>query len=90
MTTAQQKASGGGLISNLVILVLLAATVGLYLMIVMDDDQGQYSQPMPQASIQVVEEQVSSVPAGAQTPEDLPDDQMQLIKQVFAPELLNN
>jgi len=90
MTTAQQNASGGGLISNLVVLVLLAATIGLYLMIVIVNDQEQYSKPVPQASIQVVEDQVPAVPTAAQTPGDVPDDQMQLIKQVFAPELLNN
>lgn len=90
MTTAQQNASGGGLFSKLVIVILLAATIGLYLMIVMVDDPGSYQGAAPQASIQVVED---PVPVGApvgQAPRDLPDEQMQLIKQVFAPELIKN
>lgn len=87
MTTAQQNASGGGLFSKLVILILLAVTVGLYLMIVVVEDQSLYSEPATQASIQVVEEAI--IPT-ARTPKDAPDDQMQLIKQVFAPELLEN
>ena len=87
MTTEQQISSGGGLLSKLVIVVLLAATIGLYLKIVMLEDQPQTVQRVPQASVQVVEDQVSSVPASAAPLKDLPDDQISLIKQVFAPEL---
>jgi len=90
MTTAQQNASGGGLFSKLVIVILLAATIGLYLMIVVVDDQGGYQGAAPQASIQVVEDQVPAGAPVAHAPRDLPDEQMQLIKQVFAPELLKN
>ena len=76
--------------SKLVIVVLLAVTIGLYLMIVMVDDQHVQMEPIPQASVQVVEDAIPGSPASAEAPKDLPKDQMQLIKQVFAPELRNN
>ena len=76
--------------SKLVIVVLLAVTIGLYLMIVMVDDQGLDKAPAPQASIQVVEDPVVPAAAVAPAPGDAADEQMQLIKQVFAPELINN
>ena len=74
--------------SKLLIIVLLAATIGLYLKIVMIDDPATVVGKPPQASVQVVE-----VPAPAATsaspaaPKALPEDQMQLIREVFAPEL---
>ncbi len=75
--------------SRLVIVVLLAVTLGLYLQIVLFDAGQTPVEPAPQASIQVVEDQTTTKPAagGAQA---LPDDQMLLIKQVFAPEMLAN
>ena len=73
--------------SRLVIVVLLAVTIGLYLKIVVMD-VGQ-AQPVsaPQASIQVVEVETAAPPA-APASKAVPEDQMLLIKQVFAPELL--
>ena len=73
--------------SKLVIVVLLAVTLGLYLKIVILDAQQAQLEPIPQASVQVVEGASAVAPTPAKA---LPDDQMQLIKQVFAPELLNN
>jgi hypothetical protein len=87
MTTAQQDASGVGMFSKLVIVLLLAVTVGLYLRIVVIDSASNQSQPMPRASVQVIEGNVASVPVAAVTPQPVPEDQMQLIRQVFAPEL---
>lgn len=75
--------------SRLVIVVLLAVTVGLYLkIVVMDAGQAQVASA-PQASIQVVEVETAATPA-APASKVAPEDQMLLIKQVFAPELLGN
>lgn len=90
MTTAQQGTSGGGIFSKLVLLALLAVTIGLYLRVVMFDAPPAQSPAAPQASVQVVEARVSDVPAAPVELRDLPADQMQLIIQVFAPELQQN
>ena len=75
--------------SRLVIVVLLAVTVGLYLkIVVMDAGQAQVVSA-PQASIQVVEVEAAATP-GASASKALPEDQMLVIKQVFAPELLSD
>ncbi len=85
MSTAQQDTSDGGLISKLMLVVLLAITVALYLRIVMLDPEVRQSAPAPQASVQVLEgDEPTTAPVPALTA--LPDDQMQLIMQVFAPE----
>jgi hypothetical protein len=76
--------------SKLVIVVLLAVTLGLYLKIVVLDEQQAQVEPIPQASVQVVEGASTGALTPAAAAKALPDDQMQLIKQVFAPELLNN
>lgn len=76
--------------SKLVILVLLAVTLGLYLKIVMLDEPASVAAKPPQASVQVVEVPdtgTTDAPAALKT---VPDDQMQLIRQVFAPELNKN
>lgn len=84
MSTAQQGSTGGGLFSKLVVAVLLAVTVALYLRIVMVDSAASPSAPGPQASVQVLEgNEAASAPMSALIA--LPDDQMQLIMQVFAP-----
>jgi len=69
--------------SKLVIVILLAVTIGFYLKIVMLDKQPVHQEPIQQASVQVVEGATAAAPA-----KDLPDDQMQIIKQVFSPELV--
>ena len=75
--------------SRLVIVVLLAVTVGLYLkIVVMDAGQAQVVSA-PQASIQVVEVEATATP-GESASKALPEDQMLVIKQVFAPELLGD
>ena len=73
--------------SRLVIVLLLAVTLGLYLKIVMFDARQAPVEALPQASIQVVEEQATAqtAAAGAQA---VPEAEMVLIKQVFAPEML--
>ena len=73
--------------SRLVIVVLLAVTIGLYLKIVMMDAGQAQLVSAPQASIQVVEVETAATPA-APASKAVPEDQMLLIKQVFAPELL--
>lgn len=88
MATTPGKMSGSGFVSNLVVLLLLAVAVGLYLRIVVIEGDRQYREAVPQASIQIVE--AHEAPAGEPNRilVPLPDDQMMLIKQVFAPELL--
>jgi hypothetical protein len=76
--------------SKLVIVVLLAVTLGLYLKIVILDEPQVQAESIPQASVQVVEGAGTGAPPSTAAAKALPDDQMQLIKQVFAPELLNN
>ena len=70
--------------SKLVIVVLLAVTLGLYLKIVVIDAGQEPLVAAPQASIQVVE-----VETAAPVSKEVSEDQMLLIKQVFAPELLD-
>jgi uncharacterized protein (UPF0333 family) len=74
--------------SKLVIVVLLAVTIGLYLKIVVMDAGQTQAVSAPQASIQVVEVETAAAPV-ASTSKAAPEDQMLLIKQVFAPELLD-
>ena len=76
--------------SKLVIVLLLAVTIGLYLKIVMVEGQHRSNEPMPQASVQVVEDAVPSTATTAEVPKAPPEDQMTMIKQVFAPELLKD
>ncbi len=90
MTTAKQGASGGGMLSKLVVVLLLAVTIGLYLRIVMVEGPATQGQAAPQASVQVTEGYATSPQANAVVLQDLPEDQMQLIIQVFAPELQQN
>jgi hypothetical protein len=73
------KAAGSGWFSRLVLLALLGLTVGLYLRIVMPP-AGQGTAP---ASLQVIE----SAPEPAAAMHPLPEDQMQLVRDLFAPEL---
>ena len=86
MTAAQQSASGAGLFSKLVVVLLLALAVGLYLKIVMMDDV-THDQSAPLASVQVLEGEETAASPEPAAPRDLPEDQMELIKRVFAPEL---
>ena len=74
--------------SKLVIVVLLAVTLGLYLKIVVIDAGQEQLVSAPQASIQVVEVETAAEPV-APVSKDVSEDQMLLIKQVFAPELLD-
>ena len=88
MTTAKGTAAGGGWFSKLVVVALLALAIALYLRIVMVDGGQGYSASVPQASVRVVE----SLPAkagGAASLSDLPAEQMDLVRKVFAPELSN-
>ena len=90
MATAKQTSAGGGLFSKLVVVALLAVTVALYLRIVMVDETApQANEPsVAQASVRVLE---GDEPAAAAQPlEILPEEQMAVIMQVFAPELLDN
>jgi hypothetical protein len=87
MGTTQQRSAGGGFFSKLIVVALLALTVALYLRIVMveGDSQG-VAQPVPEASVRVLE---GDEPAPRdQALAELPKAQMDLILQVFAPEML--
>ena len=75
--------------SKLVIIVLLAVTLGLYLKIVVIDPGQAQVASVPQASIQVVEVETAATPA-ASASKAVPEHQMLLIKQVFAPEMLGH
>ena len=98
MSDTTSSTSGGGFFSKLIVVLLLAVAVGLYLRIVMVDSGTTSAQPAPQASVQVVEGSPADSATASGTEQasastdvqPLPDDQMKLIKQVFAPELLNN
>ena len=73
------KAAGSGWFSRLVLLALLGLSVGLYLRIVMPPaGQGPAT-----ASLQVIE----SAPARDPALQPLPEDQMRLVRELFAPEL---
>jgi hypothetical protein len=89
MTTAQKAAAGGGMFAKLVVVALLALTIALYLRIVMvEGPQTETATATPQASVRVVE---GNEPAPAAGPlEELPAEQMELILQVFAPEMSDN
>ena len=89
MTTAQKTSAGGGIFAKLVVVALLALTIALYLRIVMvESPPSETAAAAPQASVRVVEGNESAPPAGPL--EDLPADQMDLILQVFAPEMSEN
>ena len=91
MTATQQTTSGEGWFSKLVVVLLLAVAIGLYLRIVMVDEGRGDGESAPRASVRVVEGS-APVAAGAGVvaqPQELPEDQMALIRRVFAPELLN-
>ena len=88
MATTRQKSAAGGLFSKLIVAALLALTVALYLRIVMVDGSRQTTgQPAQQASVQVLEGDEAA--PQAQPLAELPKDQMELILQVFAPEMLH-
>lgn len=87
MTTATQQTSGSAWFSKLVVVLLLALAVGLYLRIIMVEEKGAVSHAAPQASMQVVEGKAQPVSPAPVAPKDLPEDQMALIKRVFAPEI---
>lgn len=72
------KAAGSGWFSRLVLLALLGLSVGLYLRIVMPP-AGQDVAP---ASLRVIES--ASAPAALRP---LPEEQMKLVRDLFAPEL---
>lgn len=84
MAHRQIQKSAGGIASTLIVVLLLAVAVGLYLQIVMLDPPTLPSGGLaPQASVQILEgDEVPTIPPT----EPLPADQMDLIRQVFAPE----
>ena len=73
------KAAGSGWFSRLVLLALFGLSVGLYLRIVMPP-AGHEAAP---ASVRVIE----SAPAPAAALQPLPEDQVKLVRELFAPEL---
>ena len=87
MARKQIRNNAGGIISTLVIILLLAVTVWLYLQIVMVQPSpttvSAGEDGAPQASVQVLE---GDEAAAITTPTPLPEDQMALLRQVFAPE----
>lgn len=86
MTAAQQSASGAGLFSKLVVVFLLALAIGLYLKIVMMDGAA-HDESGPVASVQVLEGEEAAASPEPAALRDLPEDQMELIRRVFAPDL---
>ena len=86
--TTMQKSSGAGLISTLVVMLLLVVAIGLYLRVVMVESNQHADAPVQQASVRVVEGDEPVLPSDAQLLRELPADQMVLIKQVFAPEMV--
>lgn len=92
MTTTHPDTAGSGWISKLLVVLLLATAIGLYLQIVMVDHRATEDGPPRQASVRVIEagpsEPGAAAPAGSGVKE-LPEDQMDLIRQVFAPEMDN-
>jgi len=91
MTTAAQGSTGGSWFSKLVVVALLALAIGLYLQIVMLQPQTGGEEAAPQAEVQPVEAEQVAAPATeaapVQGPQDLPEDQMSIIRHVFAPEM---
>ena len=95
MTTAVQSTSGGW-VSKLVVVALLALAVGLYLQIVLLQPEKTEPVASPLVSAPVVEGEVAADasgptagPSAPQALKDLPADQLELIRQVFAPEMVN-
>lgn len=88
MARKQFRNNAGGIISTLIVVLLLAVTVWLYLQIVMVDSNATVASEgddsTPQASVQVLEGDEPQT--SATTPAPLPEDQMAVIKQLFAPE----
>ena len=84
--TTMQKSSGGGLVSTLIVMVFLVVAIGLYLRVVMVESDQHADVAVQQASVRVVEGDEPVLPSDAQLLQELPADQMVLIKQVFAPE----
>jgi hypothetical protein len=80
------RVSGSGLVVIFMVL-LLAVVFGLYLRKGSVEDERPHRDPAPQASVRVIEGNGSLTDLSNPRP-PLPADQMELIKQVFAPELL--
>lgn len=91
MTSAETKRAGNGLLSKLFLVILLALAIGLYLQVVTVDTGRHGGETAPRASLQVLEGDEPGIfrPA-AQGLVDLPPDQMRLIIEVFAPEMLQD
>jgi hypothetical protein len=93
MKTRPQRQAGVAWFGTLFALVLVGIAVAVYLRPVFGKVERQYSTPAPQASVRIVEVDVpgaGSISGRRQaTLAPLPDDQLRLIKQVFAPELLD-
>ena len=85
MSQREIQKSTGGIVSTLVVVLLLAVAVGLYLQIILVDPPTLPSAGLvPQASVQVLEgDELPAIPS----PAPLPADQMDLILQVFAPDM---
>ena len=93
MTTAAQGSTGGSWFSKLVVVALLALAIGLYLQIVMLQPRTGGEEAAPRPEVQPVAAETAPAPAAEaaplQEPQDLPEDQMNVIRRVFAPEMGN-
>jgi len=91
MTTTAQGSSGGGWFSKLVVVALLALAIGLYLQIVILQPQAHRESAASQVDMPRVEAATAPAPAAQAAPaqglRDLPEDQMSVIRRVFAPEM---
>ena len=91
MTAANEASAGGGWFSKLVVVAMLALAIGLYLWIVMTDRERAGNEAIPQASIRIIESEregtQATVTPGPSGLKDLPEEQLQLILRVFAPEM---
>jgi len=88
MSAADQTTSGGGWFSKIVVVVLLVVAIGLYLRIVTVDGERRYSEPAPQASVRVLEGDEAVSDGAVPKLIELPPEQMDIVKKVFAPELM--
>lgn len=91
-----QRRQAGGIITILVVGLLLAVAAGLYIQLIMHPNEPSTAvtdAPETPASVRIVEGSASanSVDTGpvAETEKPLPEDQMAMIMQTFAPEAEN-
>lgn len=91
-----KRKQSGGVITILIVGLLLAVAAGLYIQLIMHPDDATPAvteAAEPPASVRVVEGRPSDIPddpaTTAETEQPLPEDQMAMIMETFAPEAAN-